>query len=105
ARTVALAVDAVESLASVAAGRIEVRESEVAASAGERLDGAFELGDGGEVAKILDIDGLLGAAFSEHARPQRKTSAAREQRAIEKPAEPVAAPTLLVTFEVAGQEF
>jgi len=105
ARPVALAVDAVESLASIAAERIEVRESEVAASAGERLDGAFELGDGGEVAKILDIDGLLGAAFSQHARPQRQASAAREQRAIEKPAEAAAAPTMLVTFEVAGQEF
>ena len=104
-RPLALAVDAVESLASVAAGRIEVRESEVAAAAGERLDGAFELGEGGEVAKILDIDGLLSAAFSDRRGPYRPLARGVNGQAPQKPLEPAAAPTMLVTFEVAGQEF
>lgn len=103
-RPVALAVDMVESLTTVAFERIEVRERDVAAAAGERLEGAFELGDRGEVAKILDIDGLLGACFSTRVRPERPAGGTRDERT---PANlPAAvAPTMLVTFEVAGQEF
>ena len=100
----ALAVDSVESLVTIAADRIEVRESELGAQPGELLRGAFRSGSNDEAAKILDIKRLLGGAFEQHARPARQArvkAAAADQR----PATIASTASMLVTFEVAGQEF
>ena len=100
----ALAVSSVETLVTIAADRIEVRESELGAQPGELLRGAFRSGSGDEAAKILDIKRLLSGAFEQHARPARQARAkavAEEQR----PATIASAASMLVTFEVAGQEF
>jgi len=100
----ALAVGSVESLVTIATDRIEVRESELGAQPGELLRGAFRSSSGDEAAKILDIKRLLSGAFEQHARPARQArakAAAEDQR----PATIASAASMLVTFEVAGQEF
>jgi purine-binding chemotaxis protein CheW len=106
AAPVALAVDAVESLVEVAEDAIEVREAELSAAPGERLTGAVRTSSDAEVAKVLDIEGLLGAAFAHRARTARKAhgrAAAEQRKAATEAAADGAA--MLVTFEVAGQEF
>lgn len=99
----ALAVDAIEGLATVGAGTIASREADIATAEGEKLSGAFRRGD--EVAKIIDLPALLRTAFAAQ-RPRRgglgavagssdaapSAAAGRQQRN-------------LVTFAVAGQEF
>jgi purine-binding chemotaxis protein CheW len=106
AAPIALAVDTVDTLVAVPEDSIEVREAELSAEPGERLTGAVRTSNGGEVAKVLDIDSLLGAAFAHRTRAKRKslgrgvgeprTTAAQEARD---------SAAMLVTFEVAGQEF
>ena len=102
---VALAVESVESLVGVAADRIEVREAELSARDGEQLSGTFQSTDA-EVAKVLDIKGLLASAFAQRARPQRqpRASAAATKDAQHSTGDAAAA-AMLVTFDVAGQEF
>jgi purine-binding chemotaxis protein CheW len=103
---VALAVESVESLAAIAADRIEVREAELSARHGELLRGTFRSDTDAEVAKILDIEGLLAAAFAQRGRAQRQpragTGAAKDAQGASMDAGPAA---MLVTFDVAGQEF
>ncbi|THD81722.1 MAG: hypothetical protein E7812_02585 [Phenylobacterium sp.] len=102
AAPIAIAVDAIEGLVAVAADRIETRQAEAAAETGEQLTGAFRLA-GGDVARILDIRGLLEAAFVQRARPERAA-----QPAVAGAAGVAAAADdrqRLVTFEVANQEY
>lgn len=100
----ALAVESVDALVAVAAAGIEVRESELGARSGELLSGAFRSARHDEVAKILDIRALLAAAFPQQSKSQRRVHGGG--LVADKAAEPAAAPsTMLVTFEVAGQEF
>ena len=103
---VALAVESVASLAAIAANRIEVREAELGARHGELLSGSFQSDADAEVAKILDIEALLAAAFAQRGRVQRQPraskGAANDARAPSAEAGPA---TMLVTFDVAGQEF
>ena len=104
---VALVVDSVDSLVGVAADRIEMREAELSARDGELLSGTFQSGADAEVAKILDIKGLLEAAFAQRERPQRPAAraapaAAKDTQGSTADAAPAA---MLVTFDVAGQEF
>jgi purine-binding chemotaxis protein CheW len=102
----ALAVDVVDSLVTIPEDRIEVREAELGAKDGELLTGAFRLGGGNEVAKILDIQKLLAAAFVQRARPQRQSrtvgNAIRNTPSAGADTETL---SMLVTFEVAEQEF
>ena len=100
---VALAVDSVDSLVAVAEGSIETRESELSARAGELLTGAFRSARHDEVAKVLDIERLLAAAFTRQARPRRQSRSGVQGSRLAAPA--VAASTMLVTFDVAEQEF
>jgi purine-binding chemotaxis protein CheW len=106
---VALAVESVESLAAISADRIEVREAELSARNGELLHGTFQSDADAEVAKILDIKGLLAVAFAQRERPQRqprgRASAAKDAQGSQADAADTAPATMLVTFEVAGQEF
>jgi purine-binding chemotaxis protein CheW len=104
----ALAVDSVEALVSVAGRDVEVRDAELSAEPGERLVGAFRTGDSAAAAKILDIDALVEAAFARRKRTENKSRAlkASEPRsatdATDAAAEQAA---MLVTFDVGGQEF
>jgi purine-binding chemotaxis protein CheW len=102
AAPVALAVDCVEALVFVNPGKIETRRAELAEEAGECLVGAFQAKEDGEVARLLDIPGLLAAAFVPQARAQSGALAPafREQN------RPGAGDRAkLVTFDVAGQEY
>ena len=107
AAPVALAVDAVEALVAVETDRIETRQAELATRPGERLKGAFAADGKNAIAKIVDIEGLIGAAFAAEARarPRRMTAAATA------PERDSAGETggedrqMLVSFDVAGQEY
>jgi purine-binding chemotaxis protein CheW len=102
---VAIVVDQVESLVEIASQRIEERHAELGAAPGERLKGSFQVEGGEGAAKILDIKGLLDAAFAQRSRSDRRirrTGGAEEANAAESVS---ANAEMLVTFEVAGQEF
>ena len=107
AAPVALAVDVVEALVAVETDQIETRQAELATRPGERLKGAFAADGKNVIAKILDIEGLIGAAFvaEARARPQRATgSAAMPQRETDGQAGKDDR-QMLVSFDVAGQEY
>ena len=105
---VAIAVDAVVALDSVSVGQIETPEKHLQTAGTTSMAsilGAFSCGTAQRVARILDIRALLGAAFERRARAEGKPDhrvtplrAAREIRSA-------GATEMLVTFEVAGQEF
>jgi purine-binding chemotaxis protein CheW len=108
AAPLALSVDSVDALVAVAEDNIEVREAELSANEGERLTGAFHTGTRAEAAKILDVERLLSGAFAhrrQSARKSRGRAAAERQRQQPEAGADSAAATMLVTFEVAGQEF
>ena len=104
---VALMVDSVAALETVAAGQIETRQSELGAEGAEKLVGLFATGQDRRVAKILDVKSLLDAAFANRAsarqRERRFTAGAGSGVGVE--IQQAAATETLVTFEVAGQEF
>ncbi len=102
---VAIVVDAVDALVTVASDRIDTRQAELAAEPGERLNGAFHTGDVECPARILDIKSLLDAAFAQRARTERELVHARGVEVIEQVSASVEAAEMLVTFDVAGQEF
>ena len=104
--TVGIVVDAVDSLVAVASSRIEVREAELGAEAGERLKGAFEAGPHGGATKILDIQTLLSAIFAQRGRAgQRSLRVPTSTEGSGQRVESGANAEMLVTFDVAGQEF
>ncbi len=108
---VALAVDAVEALVAVETEQIETRQAELATRPGERLKGAFAADGKNGIAKILDIEGLIGAAFVAEARPRPRRAltvtpsgaAVREGERDEKAGGDDR--QMLVSFDVAGQEY
>ena len=104
AAPVALAVDVVEALVTVDAEQIETRQAELAAQPGELLKGAFATDGKKSVVKILDIAALIGAAFvqEERARPRRASSGPDLR---ETTADDADDRQMLVSFEVAGQEY
>jgi purine-binding chemotaxis protein CheW len=102
---IALAVDTVDSLETIAEHRIEVREAELGARNGELLSGTFQA-RGAEVAKILDIERLLAAAFAQRARgASRGTKVSASAERTQPSATDAAPAAMLVTFDVGGQEF
>jgi purine-binding chemotaxis protein CheW len=101
----ALAVDSVDALAAVAADAVEIRESELGAREGELLSGAFRGERQDEVAKVLDLPRLLEASFSAQPRAQRQSRGRAAAAAGDQRSGAAAAATMLVTFEVAEQEF
>lgn len=108
AAPVALAVDGVETLVAVEAGQIETRQAELAARPGEQLKGAFADGKNA-IAKILDIDGLIGAAFAQEARPRRAPAVRPSGAAVPDRERGGLAGDgdrqMLLSFDVAGQEY
>jgi purine-binding chemotaxis protein CheW len=101
----ALVVDAVAAIESVESGQVEVNQRDIAAAGAEKLLGAFPAGPDKEIAKILDIGALLQVAFAH--RPLKGPAVARaKMEAQPKPPRSDPKPMeMLVTFEVAGQEF
>lgn len=104
AAPVALAVDAVEALVTIASDRIETRPAELAARPGERLRGAFAVGDSDTVASIVDIATLIAAAFVAQDRPRHRHAVSAAGRS-DTGAGANDTRRRLVSFEVAGQEF
>ena len=102
---VALTVDAVDALVSIDIGRVETRQAELAREPGEQLRGAFQVGAGKAIAKILDLQALLAAAFTQTARPERKAAPRQAGGAVAERREAVDDGQMLVTFDVAGQEY
>jgi purine-binding chemotaxis protein CheW len=106
AAPIALAVDRVEALVTLEAGKVETRQAELAARPGEMLRGAFQAEVGQDVAKILDIKTLLDADFTQRAKPQRQAlRAAADLTTLGRTAAAVADEVMLVTFQVAHQEY
>jgi purine-binding chemotaxis protein CheW len=99
---IALAVDAVDALVSVTAGDVEQRQTALTEEPGERLRGAFKSPAG--MAKIPDIQALLGAAFGQQLRPGRTHHPIRVPDRIAV-TETATAQQRLVTFDVAAQEY
>ena len=104
AAPVALAVDAVEALVTVDADQIETRQAELATRPGERLKGAFAADGKNAIAKILDVTALIGAAFVQQARV-RPPRALAELDGAEMQTDGADDRQMLVSFDVAGQEF
>jgi purine-binding chemotaxis protein CheW len=102
---IAVLVDAVAALEYAAAEQIDTRPTEVGAEGTERLLGLLAVAKDKAVAKILDIEAMLRAAFSSRGRAQprdARPAAAPQTRDGRRGAEET---ETLVTFDVAGQEF
>jgi purine-binding chemotaxis protein CheW len=98
---VALEVDAVAALVTVAQSEINAGDAELSAAAGEQLQGVFQ--SNGNVTKILDIAALLGRSFP-RAAPRQRSSSVGFARGDEKPVIKNVG-RRLVTFDVTGQEY
>ncbi len=105
AEPVALTVDAVDALISLDAEPVETRQAELATEPGELLRGAFRPQSHQDPVKILDIQGLLAAAFVQRARPTRAAAIARGRGLVPESDESGPIQQMLVTFDVAGQEY
>ncbi|HZM48055.1 MAG TPA: chemotaxis protein CheW [Burkholderiales bacterium] len=102
---VGLVVDVVDALVEIAADKVDSRQAQLGADAGERAIGVFQARADGPASKILDIAGLLDAAFARRARPARQSRTVNRATTVERVAAENAKAEMLVTFEVAGQEF
>jgi purine-binding chemotaxis protein CheW len=102
---VGLVVDVVDALVAIAPDRVDARRAELGAEAGEPLEGAFEAASGSAI-KILDVKALLDATFAKRARPDaRGRRVSTGSGRFEQPIAAAEKAEMLVTFEVAGQEF
>ncbi|HXP67337.1 MAG TPA: chemotaxis protein CheW [Steroidobacteraceae bacterium] len=102
---VALVVDSVSTLEAVDSGQIEVNQKDSGAAGEEKLLGAFPCGADKEVAKILDIKTLLQIAFSNRSRGKSAVGRTRADVQFKGDTGALKKMEMLVTFEVAGQEF
>jgi purine-binding chemotaxis protein CheW len=99
---VALAVDEVASLVSIALAKVRTAEADIASETGEHLRGVFD--SGVHVTKILDIPELLRRGFAQSA-PKRQSRAALSGVTTGRHTAVEIIRQRLVTFEVAGQEY
>jgi purine-binding chemotaxis protein CheW len=104
AAPVGIVVDAIEALFTIDAERIETRSAQLSVEQGEKLSGAFPLGDGQGAARVLDVQALLAETFARRVRPDH-TKAPGRVIATHAPEAAAEAREALVTFDVAGQEF
>jgi purine-binding chemotaxis protein CheW len=104
ASPVALVVDSVATIEAVDPEKIEFNQKDLSAAGAEKLLGAFSSGAANEVAKILDVKALLAAAFAQRARSANSIGKAKLE-AQPKGAGVDSKTEMLVTFEVANQEF
>lgn len=103
AAPVAVAVDAIEGIVHVGVADIVTREAEAGAEKGERLLGAFRHNE--RVTKILDLPALLAAAFAAPERRARTRLASSGANAASVQSTAPRGTRMLVTFDVAGQEY
>ncbi len=103
---VALVVDSVEMLETATGQQVDTSKNELTAADAEKLIGVFTTGQDKVAAKILDIKTLLESAFANRARPQRQGVTVGSAIAKEQIGDSGTKTTaVLVTFDVAGQEF
>jgi purine-binding chemotaxis protein CheW len=102
--SVAIVVDAIDGLVTIDTERLEARSAQLSVERGERLTGAFPLGDGRGAAKVLDVQALLAETFARRTRANRPNTARNVIAADAPEAAPEERETF-VTFDVAGQEF
>ena len=102
---VALVVDSVASLESISPRQIETNQKEIGTEGAEKLLGAFSIGSSKQVAKILDVKALLEAAFSGLSRTKPQQREVGTGTRLKTEASELKKTEMLVTFEVAGQEF
>jgi purine-binding chemotaxis protein CheW len=102
---IAVVVDAVETLETIESDQIETRKKELSAEGAEKLTGAFPIGRDKTVAKILDIKALLEAAFANRGRAERQARSSQRAAIEASTSGATKEAEMLVTFEVAGQEF
>jgi chemotaxis signal transduction protein len=69
---VAIVVDAIDALVTIAAERVQTQAAQLSVEQGERVTGAFPLGDGEGAAKILDVQALLAEVFARRTRPNHR---------------------------------
>jgi purine-binding chemotaxis protein CheW len=104
----ALVVDAVDTLEDVSADHIESGHKAFDAQETEKLLGAFKVERTKQVAKILDVDALLKSAFAHIGGERRRERSERAEGAVVRRTrhkQQAARSEMLVTFQVAGQEF
>jgi purine-binding chemotaxis protein CheW len=102
---VGLVVDSVANLESISPEQIETNQKETGTEGAEKLLGAFSVGTAKEVAKILDVKGLLESAFSSLPRIKQQQRNVGTGTRLRTEAGELRKTEMLVTFEVAGQEF
>jgi purine-binding chemotaxis protein CheW len=102
---VALVVDSVATLETVGAQQIESNQKDLGAVGAEKLLGAFSIGSTKQVAKILDIGALLESAFSNLSRAKSPVRKAKAGTRLKTDGGVLKKSEMLVTFEVADQEF
>lgn len=99
---VGLAVDGVDRLVTVQAEGVESNPAHLGAEHDEKITGAFR--DGDSIVRVLDVDQLLDTAFAERSVPVRVSG--QSGMTIPRQAdESTAEQDLLMTFDVAEQEF
>jgi len=104
AAPIALVVDAVDSLVAPDTAAIETTPAALAAEPGEMLQAAFAAPAG--IAKVLDIRPLLARALARPAADPRPAAArAIGQAVATAPHQAGTAARLLLTFDVAGQDY
>ena len=102
---IAVTVDSVATLEYARDGQIDARPKEVGADGAERLLGVLAIAGSQEVAKILDIKGMLETAFAKRARAAQRDGGLRAAARMQEERLGTEETETLVTFEVAGQEF
>jgi purine-binding chemotaxis protein CheW len=102
---VAIVVDAVEDFVTVESQHVQSEGADLSLERGEKASGAFPLGEGRGVAKIIDVKALLADAFELHARP--KTEGRQRQRGLAPAAnaKAIAERERFLVFDLGGQEF
>lgn len=105
AAPVALIVDSVQTLETATSQQIDAAANTVAASDAEKLLGVFTTAQQNSAAKILDIQALLASAFANRARARRQATTTAVQAEKRDSDNDVAEIEVLVSFDVAGQEY
>jgi purine-binding chemotaxis protein CheW len=102
----AVVVDSVDTLVTLASDEIEGTQAQLSAEPGELIIGGFHSERDHTPIKILDLQALLAQSFAQHQRIDRHKHLASHvgERSGGRVTEAVAQ-DMLVTFDVAGQEF
>jgi purine-binding chemotaxis protein CheW len=101
----ALAVDMVDRLVELEAGKIETAGRDLAADANEILLGAFQIAADQTVTKILDVTAMLGIAFGERAPTRQSRAGVTPAARADGGNAATVDHRLLIAFEVSGQCF